>query len=380
MAIAFSATSNPGSTDKASSLAWNHVIAGSNKILVVCVACNPKKQSITAVTYNSVALTYFGRGTGTYRLHELWYLLNPVTGTKEIAVTFSASDYCIAGAASFTGVSGIDNVNGTYQTDVTTATLNISGVSGDYLAVAACQCWKEDLTAGSGETERWIVNADRDAMVSEGCTNEDGAFSWTLDEQTTATVGARPVPYVAPEGPEEPDEDPNPSPDTYSHNFQRDLAIVDTASVTLVGDEDDAFIGAGRYLYLFSNDYKHDNDQLINSYWRSKRLDFTDQDKSKLSQWKTIDKVQLTYVDRDSDTPVTIYVSSDGGENWVSHTRTIGTGDDRTKTVDFYFMDKESITGHMFTFKIESTSSDKHFEWNSLTVWYEARGEYFEIS
>ena len=160
--------------------------------------------------------------------------------------------------------------------------------------------------------------------------------------------------------------------------FIRDIGLVDRIFVTLLGEDEDNFVG-GTDLYLFSTSYKGDNDKNIKCSWRSKRLDFTDQDSEGLNQWKTIDKVQLTYRDIDADTPITIYISDDGGENWVSVSRTIGTGDKRTKTADFHFMDKERITSQFFTFKIECDSLDKAFEWNALNAYYTARGEFFEI-
>jgi len=163
-----------------------------------------------------------------------------------------------------------------------------------------------------------------------------------------------------------------------TQSYQRDVAIVDRIFVTLIGTDEDNFIGA-EDLFVMSPSYKADNSKSINSFYRTKRLDFTDQDKDALNQWKTIDKVQLAYRDIDADTPVTIYVSDDGGENWVYTSRTIGTGDGRTKTADFYFMDAERITSQFFTFKIESDTTDKTFEWNALSIYYHPRGEYFEI-
>jgi len=161
--------------------------------------------------------------------------------------------------------------------------------------------------------------------------------------------------------------------------FIRDIGIVDRIFVTLLGEDEESFVG-GRDLYLFGTNYKADNSKNIKCSYRTKRLDFTDQDEEGLNQWKTVDKVQLTYRDIDADTPVTIYLSDDGGENWVSASRTIGTGDKRTKTADFWFLDEERITAQFFTFKIECDSSDKSFEWNALSVYYTPRGEFFEIS
>jgi hypothetical protein len=62
--------------------------------------------------------------------------------------------------------------------------------------------------------------------------------------------------------------------------------------------------------------YKNDNTNTMASYWRSKRLDFSDQFPQYINQFKTLDRIQIEYVDEIADTPVTVYVSTDGG---VSH-------------------------------------------------------------
>lgn len=133
-------------------------------------------------------------------------------------------------------------------------------------------------------------------------------------------------------------------------------------------------------LYAFLESEEGDNARSIGAYWRSKRLDFTDQFPQYNNTWKTIDKVQLIYLDKITSTPVTIYISNDGGVTWTSRTRTLGTGNGKTKTADFFFMDKEVITGKYFNFKIECSSATKTFEWLGLEVTFIPRGEYFEVS
>ncbi|GAJ10467.1 unnamed protein product, partial [marine sediment metagenome] len=95
--------------------------------------------------------------------------------------------------------------------------------------------------------------------------------------------------------------------------------------------------------------------------------------------FKTVDRIQLEYVDEYEDTPVTISLSDDGGEHWVYKTRLLGTGDGRQKVADFYFHDKDRITSKDFTVQIMSSSAATTFTWTGFYIFFEPRGEWQEI-
>jgi len=190
-AIAFDAAScTNGNTN---TLQWNHTCSGNHRILVVFAGCNPGQATISSVTYGGQNLTYLCRGDGTYRRLELWYLLDPPTGENSITINYSASTYVVGGAISFTGVSGIDNCNGNYESSVTSHSLSITGVSGDYWAVAAAMTWAYDITGGTGQTTRFNLTGSQ--YRTNGATDQDGSFSWTIGTaQTWGSVGARLIP------------------------------------------------------------------------------------------------------------------------------------------------------------------------------------------
>jgi len=100
-----------------------------------------------------------------------------------------------------------------------------------------------------------------------------------------------------------------------------------------------------------------DNEYPVSSYIRTKDLDFTDQHPDISGMMKTIRKLRLIYEDIDADTPITAYISNDGGINWSTSSATVGTGDGRVKTQDFYFMNSEYVTGLNFTFKVDCLSA-----------------------
>ena len=128
-------------------------------------------------------------------------------------------------------------------------------------------------------------------------------------------------------------------------------------------------------IYEYSADSQSDAGTNILAYWQSKRLDFADQYVEDIDRFKTVYKVQLKYVDLTADTPITVYVSGDGGVTWEYQYRTIGSGDEKTKTADFHFM----LNAEMFTIKVESSSTDKKFQLLGIYVYYSPCGEYFEI-
>jgi len=117
----------------------------------------------------------------------------------------------------------------------------------------------------------------------------------------------------------------------------------------------------------------------VSSYIRTKDLDFTDQHPDIAGMMKTIRKFRLIYEDIDASTPITAYISNDGGANWSASSATVGTGDGRVKTQDFYFMNSECVTGLTFTFKLDCLSTAKAFLWLAFEIDFFVRGEHFNV-
>ncbi len=92
---------------------FNHKTTGTNLLLIVGVSMtitNQTASAVTGVTYNGVALTSIGahNDAGNTRRVEMWYLLNPPTGTHSTIVSINIpSNKTIGvavGATTFTGV------------------------------------------------------------------------------------------------------------------------------------------------------------------------------------------------------------------------------------------------------------------------------------
>ena len=105
MAIQFDASSGSNNTTS-SSISFSHTCTGNRRLLIAAVfvrdaASNP----VTAITYNSVAMTKIEDnvvGTQTFQLYGLYA---PSTGSNTLAVTLSATHNALAVAAcSYIGV------------------------------------------------------------------------------------------------------------------------------------------------------------------------------------------------------------------------------------------------------------------------------------
>ena len=101
-----------GATSQAASglaagLTWSHTVdSRSNRLLVVGVSTTSALTSATSVNYGGIALQRLGTQNGPYNDNrvELWYLVNPPAGTRNVSVQLSWLDDVVGGAMSFNGV------------------------------------------------------------------------------------------------------------------------------------------------------------------------------------------------------------------------------------------------------------------------------------
>ena len=89
-AIAFDSVTDSGANINS----FSHTTTGSNLLLVVTAQYNDGNESITGITYNSVALTKVRRDTTGAPVDittEIWYLIAPASGANTVAVTYTAN-------------------------------------------------------------------------------------------------------------------------------------------------------------------------------------------------------------------------------------------------------------------------------------------------
>jgi hypothetical protein len=166
--------------------------------------------------------------------------------------------------------------------------------------------------------------------------------------------------------------------------IDRVFVTVDNPDITVVVVPTDVVTKKFEIMATNTGTYKidathADNGYPITSYIRTKDMDFTDQHPDLAGVTKTLKKFRLIYEDIDADTPVTVYISNDGGANWGTSVATVGTGDGTVKFADFYFLNSEYVTGLNFTFKVESLSTTTSFLWLAFELEFMTRGESFNV-
>ena len=157
--IAFDVFKDLGSLTGAS-LTAAFTCSGNNRLLVVAVEGSLGADVITGVTYGGVALTKIESSqqfSYPSRVQSLWFLKNPASGSNNVVISASSSDYIAAIATSYTGVKqsgGVDN-SGVYLSESTTGVSITFSTNED-------NCWTVMLeqnnvgaaTVGAGTTKR----------------------------------------------------------------------------------------------------------------------------------------------------------------------------------------------------------------------------------
>ncbi len=132
-------------------------------------------------------------------------------------------------------------------------------------------------------------------------------------------------------------------------------------------------------VYEYSPDYKSDGGTAIPCYWQSKETNFTDQYKELENRQKNVHYARLYYKDLDSSMNTSVKISTDGGATWAAtSTKSIGTGDGKNKSSDFYFTDG-AVSGQIFTIRVSHTTSDSRIQLTGIALYFEPGGEDFNI-
>jgi hypothetical protein len=190
-AIAFDAASS-SQADNTSSLTWSHTTsAGSDRILIVGVSSD-QNDPVSTITYNGVNLTKLeSEKYGFVNKVELWYLVNPSSGTHNVVVTLSSSsDGLGGGAVTYTGVDqstpvGTAVKNNGYNLN---PTVTVSSAADELVIDVLCvDDGGATITVGGGQTTRYSSNPSEN--LGRG-SSEPGAasvtMSWTLSNVGSA--------------------------------------------------------------------------------------------------------------------------------------------------------------------------------------------------
>ena len=185
-------TSTSGSTASATSLAYNHTTTGSNTILVGGGFVNTDSDVITALTYNSVAVTRAQTifTAAVLNVITIGTLVAPTTGSNSYSMTWTGTLSANSAVATYTGAAQ------TGQPDHSTNNKSAAATSiATTLVTTADNCWgvvwaraeNAGIAASTNETERQSVGAGGNLLAdSNAAITPAGSFVQT----TTCTLGA----------------------------------------------------------------------------------------------------------------------------------------------------------------------------------------------
>ena len=198
MEIVFDAASSRAHSLDVNTVTWNHTVGtGGNRILVVGLALEDSSLSdlvVNSVTYNGVAMSHVPGSDNTvtgYVKTDLWYLLNPPTGTYQVLVTFAGKVRSkICGSVSLSNVAqqapaavAVNSVT-TYETSISTD-INVPTASSWVVDVVAGSSGAGSFTETAAEMSlRWTQITDYSSGASS--TKESSSGATTLSYTNTA--------------------------------------------------------------------------------------------------------------------------------------------------------------------------------------------------
>jgi len=212
--VAAAATTTGTALGPFSSMSVAHTTGtGANRLMMVAVNYEDDDVAgltVNSVTYNGLALTRAGiRLSAQEACSELWYLLNPPSGTFNVVVNASsvqAADAMHVGVTTFTGVNQ-STPFGTVVTNTGTGTLTtvtVASAVGELVYATMALDDARNSTVGAGQTELFtgIAGVASSDGIRSAASTKPGAASvtstWTVATDAWATISVSIKPAVTP--------------------------------------------------------------------------------------------------------------------------------------------------------------------------------------
>lgn len=182
MAIAFDASSIKEQSTGTANLTNAHTCSGADRILFVLI--DSQSDNVTSVTYNSVAMTQAVKvASSSANEAYIYYLVAPDTGSHDVAVNRSGSNFCGWVAHSYTGASQ------TGQPDAVASEAASTSPNSIVVTTVVDDCWavclagfQRDWALTAGGLERTQTSGGQPSIAdSNAAISTAGAhtFTWT---------------------------------------------------------------------------------------------------------------------------------------------------------------------------------------------------------
>lgn len=194
--LADSPTSSLVQSTNSTTISWSHTVGTqSNRLLMVQIVTYDPSYNVTAVTYNGSSLTQLSEtpcGGATSCRNEVWYLVNPPSGTHTITATTSNSARLTGAAISFYNVNqttpfGTPAIDTGHTTSSSvTANTNSTQFAIDFYGNQAYQTYTP--SPGAGQTQ--LVTAGQSSVEDIAIsTKTAGVSSTTFTWSWSSTNG-----------------------------------------------------------------------------------------------------------------------------------------------------------------------------------------------
>ncbi|HKZ95212.1 MAG TPA: hypothetical protein VJ249_11640 [Candidatus Bathyarchaeia archaeon] len=185
--IAFDSVGSGNNGDGTATITWNHVVGtGTNRLVMIGISIRTVTVSVLNVTIGGQSATFLRSDVrGNEVRGEIWYLVNPDSGSKIVTVTLSGISKASGGSVSYTGVaqtSPFDNHRGVSYVGVDPSISLTTTNSNDWIfsslaisgtAVAAAHGSSQvhryyDIGTGGGGSSRAGTDGDDEPTTTPG--------------------------------------------------------------------------------------------------------------------------------------------------------------------------------------------------------------------
>lgn len=187
---------------------WSHTCSSTDRFLLIGVSYYTAAATISALTYNGVALTVVPSSTVTIGQYTstLYSLIAPDSGSNTVSITFTATVYDFgAGAIAFSGAHQTTPLGtaATASNTSTTPSVNVTAASGELVIDTLTIVHTGTLTVGADQTQRWN-GVSSIGHIKYASSSEDGVatttMSWsnsTSQAWALSSVAVKPVASAA---------------------------------------------------------------------------------------------------------------------------------------------------------------------------------------
>ena len=224
------------------SFTYNNSGIGSEQILLVGVSAQQRYGNINSITYGGFALTRLIKQTSSDQSDsqtrvEIWYLINPPTGSNTVVVNNSQIDNAIIGVQVFSGVDQLSP----FTTPVgnlgngTVASVTISAATNQLVYAVTAFNNNSGHTSGSGQTKLYDDKAN--SSVSGSASTKAGAASVSMTTTSTSAPWTIAAVGLKPSSGDNPPSGNNNTQFIYIHQKSIDESSSPTVSYTVTGPD-----------------------------------------------------------------------------------------------------------------------------------------------